>query len=529
MVKNGMKNIVAIYTRLSEEDKNKLNQNDDSQSIQNQKSMLISYAFQNGWEIFNIYSDDDYKGSDRSRPAFNQLLQDAKEKKFNIVLCKTQSRFTRELELVEKIIHGDFIDLGIRFIGLADNADTNIPGNKKARQINGLVNEWYLEDLSMNIKSVLADHQAKGLHTGSFAPYGYKKDPEQKGHLIVDPEAAEIVREIFEKAAAGIGRTNIARSLNGRAIPNPTEYKRLQGYNYKCGVGKSNSTLWRYYTITHILTNQMYIGDMVQHRYENPTYKSRHSRPVPKEQWRIVKNTHEPIISLDTWNTVQRRIQENYKPMCTGSIGIFAGKVKCMYCGYQMGTHISKKIHYLRCTTRYTADKSVCQGASIACRFLSDIILTELRKIIIAYFDSEEVENRLTLQNDYQSKRGKLTREINGYHKKICDLKEAVKNTYLDKSTGLISDQEYLELREAFQKDIEKYEKKISHCNFLTEEIDDALKQRKSRKEILMEYRNVTELSRPIMEHLIDYVEVGRGEKRGTAKNPPPVIIHWKI
>lgn len=128
-------NIAGIYTRLSEEDRNKLNREDDSQSIQNQKSMLISYAVQNGWEIYHIYSDDDYKGSDRTRPAFNQLLKDAREKKFNIVLCKTQSRFTRELELVEKIIHGEFVELGIRFVGLADNADTSIPGNKRPARL----------------------------------------------------------------------------------------------------------------------------------------------------------------------------------------------------------------------------------------------------------------------------------------------------------------------------------------------------------------------------------------------------------
>lgn len=523
-----MKNIVAIYARLSEEDKNKLNQEDDSRSIQNQKSMLISYAVQNGWEIYNIYSDDDYKGSDRSRPAFNQLLKDAWEKKFNIVLCKTQSRFTRELEMVEKIIHGDFIELGIRFIGLADNADTSVPGNKKARQINGLVNEWYLEDLSNNIKSVLADHQIKGLHTGSFAPYGYKKDPDQKGHLIVDPEAAEIVREIFDKAASGMGRTSIARSLNRREIPNPTEYKRLQGENYHCGVGKNNSTLWRYYTISHILKNQMYIGDMVQHRYENPSYKSKHSKPVPKEQWRIVKNTHEPIISMDTWNTVQRRIEENYRPVCTGSIGIYAGKVRCMYCGYQMSTHITQKRYYLRCSTRYT-DKASCQGSFIAYRLLADIILKELRQIIDAYFCEAEVENRLILKNDCQDKKARLNREIRRYDRKISDLKDAVKNTYLDKSKGIISDQDYQELRAAFQEDIEEYEQKIADCKLLIAEAEESMRQSRSKKDILAEYRDITELSRPIMEHLIDYVEVGKGQVRATAKNPPPVIIHWKI
>ena len=143
---------VAIYCRLSEEDRNKQFETDDSNSIQNQKAMLLQYAMEQGWELYNIYSDDDYTGSDRRRPEFNRLLKDAEQHRFDIILCKTQSRFTRELELVEKYIHGLFPIWGIRFISIVDNADTANKGNKKSRQINGLVNEWYLEDMSLSVK-----------------------------------------------------------------------------------------------------------------------------------------------------------------------------------------------------------------------------------------------------------------------------------------------------------------------------------------------------------------------------------------
>jgi len=197
---------VAIYCRLSEEDRNKQSKTDDSGSIQNQKSMLIRYAMERDWEIYNIYSDDDYTGSDRHRPEFCRLLKDAEERRFDIILCKTQSRFTRELELVEKYIHGLFPIWGIRFISVVDNADTENKGNKKARQINGLINEWYLEDMSENIKSVLTDRRKKGCHIGAFALYGYQKDPEKKGHLIIDEEAAAVVREVFSLFAQGYGK-----------------------------------------------------------------------------------------------------------------------------------------------------------------------------------------------------------------------------------------------------------------------------------------------------------------------------------
>ena len=130
----------AIYCRLSEEDRNKQHAADDSGSIQNQKAMLREHACKMGWEIYDIYSDDDYAGSDRNRPAFRRLLADAEARKFDIVLCKTQSRFTRELELVERYIHGYFPIWGVRFVSIVDNADTANKGNKKSRQINGLVN-----------------------------------------------------------------------------------------------------------------------------------------------------------------------------------------------------------------------------------------------------------------------------------------------------------------------------------------------------------------------------------------------------
>ena len=184
---------VAIYCRLSEEDRNKVNKEDDSNSIKNQKAMLIQYAVSQEWDLYDIYSDDDYAGSDRNRPQFKRLLADAESRKFDIILCKTQSRFTRELELVEKYIHGLFPIWGIRFVSIVDNADTANKGNKKARQINGLVNEWYLEDMSENIRSVLKSRRESGFHIGAFAPYGYEKERALKGHLCVDKEAAEIV------------------------------------------------------------------------------------------------------------------------------------------------------------------------------------------------------------------------------------------------------------------------------------------------------------------------------------------------
>ena len=145
--------IADIYVRLSSEDRDKKNKTDESESIQNQKTMLINYCIEKGWQINGIYCDEDYSGADASRPAWNQVLKDCEEGRCTIVVCKTQSRFSRDMEMIEHFIHGKFPEWGVRFVAVVDNIDTNVKGNKKTRQINGLVNEWQLEELSDNVKA----------------------------------------------------------------------------------------------------------------------------------------------------------------------------------------------------------------------------------------------------------------------------------------------------------------------------------------------------------------------------------------
>ncbi len=206
--------LCAIYCRLSKEDEDK--QQLESESIQNQKSMLVKYAVERGWDIYNLYCDEDFSGADSHRPDFNQMLKDAEAKRFQIILCKSQSRFTRDMELVEKYIHGKFLLWGIRFIAIADNVDTDVKGNKKARQINGLINEWYLEDLSENIRLVFDFKRRQGQYIGGFPIYGYQKDPTDKNKLVMDETAAGVVRQIYDWYLEGNGVQHIAYLLNQR-------------------------------------------------------------------------------------------------------------------------------------------------------------------------------------------------------------------------------------------------------------------------------------------------------------------------
>lgn len=519
---------VAIYCRLSEEDRNKQFETDDSGSIQNQKAMLLQYAMEQGWELYNVYSDDDYTGADRRRPEFNRLLQDAEQHRFDIVLCKTQSRFTRELELVEKYIHGLFPIWGIRFISIVDNADTANKGNKKSRQINGLVNEWYLEDMSDNIRSVLTNRRKNGFHIGAFALYGYQKDPDQKGHLIIDEEAAAVVREVFTLFSQGYGKTAIARLLNDRGIPNPTEYKRLHGLRYQ-QPKKKNSTLWKYFAISNMLTNEIYIGNMVQGKYGSVSYKTKQNRPRPKEAWYRVEGTHEPIIDRALWDRVQALVAQRAKPFDVGTIGLFAKKARCANCGDTMrsGKTSPKRggKHYLQCANRHIA-KDACIGSFIAVDKLEQLVMEELKRLSAEYLDKDELERNIEFCENLQEQKARLRTDLAVYQKKIEEYAKGIRELYMDKVRGLISEGDFADLSKGFSAERTRLERVVVETEKQLVQLEENIAAGDNRRELIEQYTNLDHLTREVVETLIDYISVG---KRIPGTKDVPVEIHWNF
>lgn len=515
---------VAVYCRLSEEDKNKQMKTDDSESIQNQKLMLFQYAMDQGWEIYGIYSDDDYTGADRNRPQFNRLLEDAKQHEFDIILCKTQSRFTRELELVEKYIHGLFPVWGIRFVSIVDNADTDNKGNKKSRQINGLVNEWYLEDMSDNIKCVLTNKRRNGMHIGAFALYGYKKDPHQKGHLIMDEEAAKVVREVFTLFSEGYGKTAIARILNERGVPNPTEYKRQKGLHYKQSK-QMNSTLWKYSSISSMLKNEIYLGHMVQGKYGSESYKTKKNRPRPKERWYRVEGTHEPIIEKELWYRVQELIERRSKPFSTGKIGLFAKKVRCANCGSIMCSSKNQNRYYLQCP-RHRIAREACIGSFISVERLEEAVLRELNVLTETYLEKKEVEEKTVLYCDWEKEKLALKKEMETCQEKVNLFTKGIRELYIDKIKGVISEKDYIELIQNFSSEKECLEELISQQQTELLELEEKIRGGENRLLRIMKYLNPERLSREYIETMLDYILV---DKRISGSCEVPIEIHWNF
>lgn len=509
----------AIYCRLSEEDRGR--QDADSMSIQNQKSMLLSYADSHNWEVYDIYSDDDYAGADRRRPAFNRMLADAEAHRFDVILCKTQSRFTREMELVEKYIHGLFPLWGIRFVSIVDNADTALPGNKKARQISGLVNEWYLEDMSENIRSVLTDRRRHGLHIGSHALYGYQKDPDRRGHLVIDPVAAAVVREIFTLYASGYGKTAIARQLNARAVPTPADYRS----------GRAGG-LWQYGTIGAMLTNEMYIGNMVQGKYGSVSYKTKINKPRKRTEWICVEGTHEPIIPKALWDTVQSIVKTRAKPFTGGAIGVLTGLVRCAHCGSPMRTVQNRGRRYFQCRTRYLATEQ-CPGAFISSATLSEIVLHELTALRATVPETDVSPGNayslfadiLLPDSDNSDNIAAQRRSvISSLDVQIAQLRRALTELYMDKVRGIVSETEYTELRETIRNEKDQLQKKLAQL----EETDMAPvtdHEIPSPSDRLASYLSPTELCREMAVGMIEYITVAHRTDTGVVQ----IEIHWQF
>lgn len=414
----------AVYCRLSKEDP-------QSESIQNQKNILTRYALRQGWEVYQFYCDEDFSGADSARPDFCRMLHDAQARRFEIILCKTQSRFTRDMELVEKYIHGLFPLWGIRFVAVADNVDTALRGNKKARQINGLINEWYLEDLSENVRMVLEHKRRSGQYVGSIPLYGYKKDPADRHRLIIDEPTAAVVRRIYGWFLSGIGTQRITAMLNDAGIDNPTAYKKPD---------TASSRLWSKSTVSRILHNEMYAGVLIQGRRKRASYKSKRSVRVPEAQWARVEGAHAAIVSPEDFHQVQTLLAAHTRSDGLGRRHPLSGLAYCA-CGKPlMRTTNGAGRRYLHCPE--------CAHSGIGLNAVEELVRGRLRGHV----------ERLNLPPSAAAPDPWLSR----LRRELERRDAAIRTLYLDRASDLITVSQFDEMNRAFLAERDRLEAQIN-------------------------------------------------------------------
>ena len=524
---------VILYVRLSEEDKDKKTPEELSESIKNQLSILLKHAKANRWIVVAIFCDEDYSGVDNDRPEYNKCLRFCEVGKTDIVLCKMQSRFTRDMEHVEKYIHGLFPQWGIRFVGKVDNADTVVKGNKKSTQINGLINEWYLEDLSENIRDVFRDKHANGQFTGPFAPYGYKKDPEDKNHLIPDPVASVVVKKIFELYAyEGYGLYKIIKYLKEHSIMCPYEYKVAQGFEAKYNK-ESKEHVWSRTSVRRILNDVVYIGHLAQSRTTTPSYKNKKVIYLPKEQWIVCKNTHEPIIDMNTWNKTQEMIEN--KSRCCKAHGVkskYSGIIECNCCHKNFkkisAPKDNKEAEYFRCAEICKPYHDCNNTRSVRTDALDEILCERINERIKKYKDLS-VMNKINIKeilgSDKNNQIEALRIEKKDIEKKIAQKDNIYQGMYEDLKTGIIDYDEYKIFKENFKNEKIALTSRLEVIDNQLKEFDQAENNFEEVGKLYKKYSSIKEVTREIINEFVERIYVGSYDKTTNSRD---IHIKWR-
>ena len=407
---------VALYVRLSKEDKKE----QISKSIKSQKDYLESFikTFDN-LNSYNFYIDDGYTGGNFNRPAFQRMTSDIISKKLNCVIVKDLSRFGRNYIEMSRYLQILFPTLNTRFISLNDNYDSEKNNNSLDTLligITGLMHEEYLKDCSIKSKISYNIRATLGQYTSPVAPYGYKKDNNNKHKLVIDEEVKDIVKLIYNLFIKHKSFMAVTKILSEKGITTPSEYKQQKIKNYYTNRQTTKKHIWSRDTILTILTNEVYIGNMVQHKREIVNYKTKKCKKLPKSEWIKVENTHEPIISKKTFNFVQSIIADKtrvyFKGNSTQPDNYFSGLLICGDCNTKM-TYVNdknRKYTFYKCKLK-SLSTNLCNSEIIKTKELSKVVLKIIQQFIniscdlkVCVNELKKNEKQATIKNSYKPK-----------------------------------------------------------------------------------------------------------------------------
>ena len=457
--------------------------------------------------------DDGFSGTNFDRPDFKRMMADIEKGFVNCVIVKDLSRFCRNAVDGGYYLDNVFTKLQVRFIAINNCVDTfSSSMNASTRCITvgvqNVINESVAATTSVNVRGTLNMTRSKGEFIGSFASYGYMKDPKDHHRLLVDEEAADIVKLIFSMFLGGKSVLGITKELNGMALPSPSLYKKLRGLKYTTPPNAVNDGLWSDRTVRRILTNEIYTGTMVQGKNTTISYKIKKCRAVPKEDWIVVPDTHEAIIAKEDWNRAQSLFSNHVHTGRNFETDIFAGLLKCSECRRCMNKKTyrnpNKTYIYYKCATRDRLKKASCQSHTINRNRLYDAVLLTLQKMSEAAVKAENIEKRLRELPKRKDRQESLELSLKLLKKELEKEKEAGLELYPDFKSGILTKEEYLELKTRSLSKKEALEEKVK-------EAEKALRDNESKEknlffEAFKKYGTITELSRPMLSELVEEI-----------------------
>ena len=502
---------LGIYIRLSKEDLKK--GKDDSNSVKNQRDLLNDFYRRNIDEFESIteYVDDGHTGTDANREDFQRLLADVMSGKINCVIVKDLSRFARNYSDAGSLIDNLFVQMGVRFISLAENVDSYKNPDSVSNiivPITNVMNDNYCYQTSKKIRQVFDYKRRNGQYIGAFAPYGYVKHPKDKHRLIVDPDAAENVKLIFTMLIQGSSKRAIALYLNEHGVPSPSAYKVQKGL--PVSTRGYDDPMWGARMIHSILTNPTYTGDLAQGRSRVKSYKVHQIEAVPHEKWLEAAGTHEAIIDYETFDKVQALLQRDTRTSPKGrEVHLFSGFLKCADCGRAITRCVGKNNNvYYSCSTYKNRSRTACTMHSIKHERLEAAVLFAVQHQVHLAVSYSEIVTQINSAPIKKSQSYRLDDLIAAKERELTKITRYKQSLYQDWKDGEITQQEYRDMKADYERQTSDISAVLTRLNAERAELANGVDNEHPALVAFMKYQNIEALNREILVELVDYIKV---------------------
>lgn len=522
----------AIYCRLSQDDGSL----GESGSIQTQKAILTQYCQEHHMEIVDCYCDDGWSGTNFDRPAFQRMIGDIEAGRVNTVIVKDLSRFGREYAQMGLYIEHYFEEKGVRFLSLAENIDSSQGLNNLVLPFTNVINSLYARQASEKTKAAHRARAKNGMFLGSRAPYGYQKDPSDRHHLIVDPEAAEVVKEIFRMFADGIGYVRMTKILRERNILNPQAYFNQNNPDYY-----KHSDYWRKpfdwhaTSVRAILNNPVYLGKLTFGKTKTKGFFDKRRVATEESDWIVVEHTHEPLVSQELWDTVHQMMKARRRENSSGHVQPFAGLVKCAGCGSSLNASYDKKkgkYTGFSCWVYKNYGKQRCTSHAIGWQTLNRLVLEDIRcnaqvaKLAAARYVGVLLRTKLEKE---KGETVRAERELKKAEKRIGELDKILAKLYEDQALGKISEARYQAMAPGYETEQASLQERVSRLREQlahTQEVQDNVEQ---FVPLIQKYTDIQELTPRILNELVEKIVVHEKKVEEDGSKSQMVEIHYKF
>lgn len=529
----------ALYERLSRDDE----MQGESNSIVNQKRYLEEYAQAQGFKNIRHFTDDGYSGTNFKRPGFQKMIAAIEAGEIDVVCVKDLSRFGRDYLKVGFYTEIMFPEKGVRFIAINNSVDSANPTENDFTPFLNIMNEWYAKDTSNKIRTIFRSRMQDGKRCSGAIPYGYRRDPEDKNHLLIDEEAAKVVRRIYQMVIDGMGSQAIANQLTADNVLIPSAYLEQSEHGESRNHSYHDPCRWNCTAVSYILDKQEYMGHTVLGKTICENFKAKKRRKARPDELIIFENTHEPIIDAETWHLVQKLRRRTRRKLANGSYSHrLSGLVYCADCGKRLSYSSPQSQHRpdgktydadssFRCPT-YKSMYGECTMHYIKSSTLDKLVDEAVRKIARYVLRNEQAfleQVRVLTSADQKQTQSEDKKELVNIKKRIAELDNYIKRLYEGNASGKIPDRQFEKLMAQYDSEQQELEERVKEIEVSIHEIQQESENGQQFVRLVQKYRDLTEIDQTALNEFIDKVVVHEATGGRTADRSQQIDIYFNF